>query len=710
MPKTPEELIQLIAPDDGDAGIMQQGADADTGKVDPQLAQYLQREIKKGTLGKEPDEDEQLGAPPSKPKSKMPPPGKDIKAAMKIKAKRKPGRRMEGEPKLGETVKAADPAKVDQDELAMGTKEEMEHTTDVKVAERIALEHLAEDPSYYSKLKKAGLAEFYRSPDYFGPKAEQYLDEVALDERGLPGAMKAKKVLKRLLKAGWEIIRQTGSHKILKKATKTIIFAFHSGVEIGRRMLAKLQKQTGVKFMENYAAVDALRYAIVEEQGDVEASFQLAAETIAEAVRRYTDASDVRGELGVVAPGRPPSINVFAEWRSNGRPSDSFGFTRVIPIEGAVYFANADGVVSESWDIDEHITNTELANRVYGAMSEVYDVCPTRVTEDERVVPALYRVMEREQRGESISGYAYGGLLNSLRSSLSIAEGVATAPQRIHVTMAGPRRYYFEWTVPAPKKIPAVVGTPDGMLAEMQDVLGAGKLALNEDATVTLGGARVGLLKHRPMTPETVRQVAMFKTPTRAQFAAGKLGSDWTPVHVYVDDGSEGWVVGDKRKDALSKIGARRMGVEEGVIGLSAIGGAASTVWCSPPISISPSEGSVLIGDSVLDRDCSDRAFADIISTLSEQQDDTAHGYLFEDGPTVQVDRKTRLRVQETGVGDVLVSPLDEDEDERIREAKAAKQKLDPYDVIRAIANMEFIPRGPFAVLRVKRHGTGQGK
>jgi hypothetical protein len=41
---------------------------------------------------------------------------------------------------------------VDPDELRMGIEEEMEHTEDPRVAKQIALDHLAEDPTYYTKL------------------------------------------------------------------------------------------------------------------------------------------------------------------------------------------------------------------------------------------------------------------------------------------------------------------------------------------------------------------------------------------------------------------------------------------------------------------------------------------------------------------------------------------------------------------------------
>lgn len=46
---------------------------------------------------------------------------------------------------------------VDPTQLEMGIKVEMEHTNDPKIAKKIALDHLAEDPQYYTKLQKANL-------------------------------------------------------------------------------------------------------------------------------------------------------------------------------------------------------------------------------------------------------------------------------------------------------------------------------------------------------------------------------------------------------------------------------------------------------------------------------------------------------------------------------------------------------------------------
>jgi len=43
------------------------------------------------------------------------------------------------------------------EQLRQGIEVEKEHTDDPAIAEKIARDHLAEDPEYYTKLKEAGL-------------------------------------------------------------------------------------------------------------------------------------------------------------------------------------------------------------------------------------------------------------------------------------------------------------------------------------------------------------------------------------------------------------------------------------------------------------------------------------------------------------------------------------------------------------------------
>jgi predicted RNA binding protein YcfA (HicA-like mRNA interferase family) len=60
-------------------------------------------------------------------------------------------------------------------------------------------------------------------------------------------AIKAPRVLAALLRIGWTVKRQTGSHRTLQRANfPDYVFAFHDGDEIGPRALARIAKHTGL--------------------------------------------------------------------------------------------------------------------------------------------------------------------------------------------------------------------------------------------------------------------------------------------------------------------------------------------------------------------------------------------------------------------------------------------------------------------------------
>jgi len=57
----------------------------------------------------------------------------------------------------------------------------------------------------------------------------------------------ANKVLSALVRIGWSIKRQSGSHRLLVRDGWTdFVFAFHDRDEIGPRMLARIAKHTGL--------------------------------------------------------------------------------------------------------------------------------------------------------------------------------------------------------------------------------------------------------------------------------------------------------------------------------------------------------------------------------------------------------------------------------------------------------------------------------
>lgn len=64
---------------------------------------------------------------------------------------------------------------------------------------------------------------------------------------GFP-ASRARKVLAALVRIGWTVKRQSGSHRTLQRdGWPDVVFAFHDGEEIGPRMLARLAKLTGLQ-------------------------------------------------------------------------------------------------------------------------------------------------------------------------------------------------------------------------------------------------------------------------------------------------------------------------------------------------------------------------------------------------------------------------------------------------------------------------------
>lgn len=62
------------------------------------------------------------------------------------------------------------------------------------------------------------------------------------------GSVKARTLLRALLKLGWSVKRETGgSHRVLERGGwPDFVFAFHDGTEIGPKMLSRVAKRTGL--------------------------------------------------------------------------------------------------------------------------------------------------------------------------------------------------------------------------------------------------------------------------------------------------------------------------------------------------------------------------------------------------------------------------------------------------------------------------------
>jgi predicted RNA binding protein YcfA (HicA-like mRNA interferase family) len=61
-------------------------------------------------------------------------------------------------------------------------------------------------------------------------------------------SVKAKQLLAALLRIGWELVWQKGSHRRLKRSGwANYTFAFHNNEEIGPALVAQIAKKTGLQ-------------------------------------------------------------------------------------------------------------------------------------------------------------------------------------------------------------------------------------------------------------------------------------------------------------------------------------------------------------------------------------------------------------------------------------------------------------------------------
>lgn len=60
-------------------------------------------------------------------------------------------------------------------------------------------------------------------------------------------AMNGKQVIAKLKTAGWTLVRVRGGHHLLSKDGKTVPVPVHGTAEIGKGLLAEIERQTGVK-------------------------------------------------------------------------------------------------------------------------------------------------------------------------------------------------------------------------------------------------------------------------------------------------------------------------------------------------------------------------------------------------------------------------------------------------------------------------------
>ena len=59
--------------------------------------------------------------------------------------------------------------------------------------------------------------------------------------------MTGKEIIKQLEKHGWEVLRVSGSHHRMGKGSLRTTVPIHGNRDIGKGLLAEIERQTGVK-------------------------------------------------------------------------------------------------------------------------------------------------------------------------------------------------------------------------------------------------------------------------------------------------------------------------------------------------------------------------------------------------------------------------------------------------------------------------------
>lgn len=141
------------------------------------------------------------------------------------------------------------PKDVDPAELKRGIAVEMEHTTDREIAKEIALDHLAEDPKYYTKLKKiheeamefalatlvwesdAGQRDLERKAAQGDKRAQAKLDRA--QKRSKTGSKFTKHHIRKFSKPGKEVLDVESLRRELRRIPKPVRNAINKALDAG---------------------------------------------------------------------------------------------------------------------------------------------------------------------------------------------------------------------------------------------------------------------------------------------------------------------------------------------------------------------------------------------------------------------------------------------------------------------------------------------
>lgn len=158
------------------------------------------------------------------------------------------------------------PADFNQKSLRRGTKVEMEHTTDPKIAQEIAMDHLVEDPKYYSKL-----ARMEKNPTSDWGLIETEFQPNPVQEPEVKLYSRMRREFGGPRQGNWEIAEQIPISKETVETFQDHLWKFVQGYWPADYHTRRTHLDSGVLLIENFAMDDFTNdFKIVLEGADPE--------------------------------------------------------------------------------------------------------------------------------------------------------------------------------------------------------------------------------------------------------------------------------------------------------------------------------------------------------------------------------------------------------------------------------------------------------
>ena len=178
------------------------------------------------------------------------------------------------------------------------------------------------------------------------------------------------------------------------------------------------------------------------EASRVASNFHSAGDAIRLTIETYTDVDRAVVEVLTSVPGNAPKLRLTCEWNNSEKVGTAdFHWDRGLVIEGS------DSKIVEA---AERVTDADIAEAFYSCLRIATDLSPRRVWEAARIVPTLYRLIERCHTGAYVPAYEFDAVVDSFRTHLGLHESVLLTPdqmnlRRVEENGAVQHCYYWDW-------------------------------------------------------------------------------------------------------------------------------------------------------------------------------------------------------------------------------------------------------------------------